>query len=149
MLKSCRLSTYSTSKLMFCDSLRCVAPAQEAREEIPISIKLSQNGTEVLSLRYDESFRYSVRQSKISLHQICHNFLFILYNICLFFFFFQTYTVDVVEPLFGPRSGGTLITMRGSNLEIGSNVNVTVAGEACNIQRFVNFLRTLHQLCSR
>ena len=45
-----------------------------------------------------------------------------------------------MHPLFGPRAGGTLITISGANLDVGSEVDVKLAGMSCVVQRFVFFL---------
>jgi len=46
---------------------------------------------------------------------------------------FQTPSVDNVSPLMGPESGGTLITIQGSNLHIGGERKVTIGTIICDI----------------
>lgn len=43
-------------------------------------------------------------------------------------------TLRSVEPMFGPIAGGTQLTVRGSGLDIGSSVNVTVDGTECSVK---------------
>lgn len=45
------------------------------------------------------------------------------------------------SPERGPQSGETEVTIDGSNLDVGSRISVTVAGNTpCNIIRFVSVL---------
>jgi len=43
--------------------------------------------------------------------------------------------VTGVSPLVGPRSGGTLMTFNGLNLDVGLTRSVVVAGCPCHITR--------------
>ena len=38
-----------------------------------------------------------------------------------------------IQPRLGPRSGGTLVTLTGQNLHVGSNVTVTLGGLPCPV----------------
>ena len=38
-----------------------------------------------------------------------------------------------LQPRLGPRSGGTLVTLTGSNLHVGSNATVTLGGRPCPV----------------
>ncbi|XP_037071029.1 plexin-B-like [Pollicipes pollicipes] len=48
---------------------------------------------------------------------------------------FEYKRIDVVDvhPRIGPLSGGTLLTLTGTNLHIGSNVTVTLGGRPCHM----------------
>ena len=50
--------------------------------------------------------------------------------------FVQIPKLDVppVRPSLGPLAGGTLVTVEGSHLGIGSSRSVTMAGQPCEIQ---------------
>ena len=39
------------------------------------------------------------------------------------------------QPKMGPKSGGTVITVSGRNLNVGSRISATVAGLPCHIIR--------------
>ena len=38
-----------------------------------------------------------------------------------------------MQPRLGPRSGGTLVTLTGSNLHVGSNATVSLGGLPCPV----------------
>ena len=42
-------------------------------------------------------------------------------------------TVSSIEPSFGPIAGGTELTVRGSGLDVGTSVNVTLDGPECTV----------------
>ena len=45
----------------------------------------------------------------------------------------QRMAVAGMFPRLGPQSGGTLVTLTGSNLDIGSNLAVTLGGQPCHV----------------
>ncbi|KAK8780627.1 hypothetical protein V5799_018033 [Amblyomma americanum] len=54
---------------------------------------------------------------------------------CTFFLFLQVASLSGVLPKYGPIAGGTNITLRGVNLDIGSERVVTVGGRKCRIHK--------------
>lgn len=51
-------------------------------------------------------------------------------------FSYENPTIDSVHPRYGPSSGGTVVTLRGSSLDIsGRNATeITLAGQKCEIR---------------
>lgn len=49
----------------------------------------------------------------------------------------QEPVVAEIFPTFGPKSGSTMLTIRGASLDSGNRREVTVGKAACKIQRLV------------
>ena len=49
----------------------------------------------------------------------------------------QDPVVTSIMPKKGPRSGGTTVVIKGTNLDTGSDVSVTVDGGTCVVQKSV------------
>lgn len=49
----------------------------------------------------------------------------------------QDPVISEIFPTFGPKSGGTMLTIRGASLDTGIRREVTVGKAACKIQRSV------------
>lgn len=55
----------------------------------------------------------------------------------------QDPVIHEIFPTFGPKSGNTMLTIRGAFLDTGSRREVTIGKAACKIQRSVAFLSVL------
>lgn len=49
----------------------------------------------------------------------------------------QEPVIQEIFPTFGPKSGGTMLTIRGAFLDAGNRREVTVGKAVCKIQRLV------------
>ena len=49
---------------------------------------------------------------------------------------YQIPNITEIQPNYGPRIGGTLITVTGPHLDAGSSRKVTLNGEPCPIRRW-------------
>lgn len=59
---------------------------------------------------------------------------------CFTFIFslsFQDPVIHEIFPTFGPKSGNTMLTIRGAFLDTGNRREVTIGKAACKIQRWV------------
>ena len=77
-----------------------------------------------------------VHQEAVSKHEI--DLVKVSGGLCL-----QDPVITEIFPLFGPKSGNTMLTIRGAFLDTGNKQEVTVGKAVCKIQRSVNFSVTV------
>lgn len=53
---------------------------------------------------------------------------------------FQDPVINDIFPTFGPKSGNTMLTIRGAFLDTGNRREVTIGKAACKIQRWVGLI---------
>ena len=96
------------------DALQCLTPASGAATNVSVSLASTSVGVG----------RSSASKSKSSVSTVV--------------FQYKDFAVTGADPARGPRTGGSLLTVRGTNLDIGSAVEVFLDSVPCAVSRVVD-----------
>lgn len=51
----------------------------------------------------------------------------------------QDPVITSISPSYGPKAGGTLLTLTGKYLNSGSSRHISIGGKTCTLKRYCNF----------